>query len=174
MSTKRPPIPEGMLELDVLEIGGQKVNLNNYFTNEYTDISEAAAELPNLIEWVNGQLQVLFEDKLNCEQQLKKAEAAAYFDLRGGTFMQVYGSKKAPSEKALDHAVILDEEVQRCWTTLNSLTAWCRRLHNLQTSLQTKLDLIRSSEATRRRLVEPAELELDRTSRRNRENDDGQ
>lgn len=170
---KKPEIPEGMLELDVLELSGQAVDLNYYFTQDYDDIGQAAAELPNLVEWINGQLQVLYEDKLNCEQQLKAAEAAAYFDLKGGTYLTLYGGK--PTEKGLDHAVMLDEGVSTTWKKLNSLAAWCRRLQNLQNSLQTKLDLIRSSEATRRRLVDPAELELERdaNSRRRRDADNG-
>jgi hypothetical protein len=163
---KRPPIPEGMLELDVLTLSGQSVDLNYYFTQDYSDISQAAEELPNLIEWINSQLQVMYEDKLNAEQQLKKAEAEAFFDLKGGTFATVYGGK--PTEKALGHAVTLDENVQKTWKNLNILSAWCRRLQNLQNSLTTKLDLIRSSEATRRRLVDPAELELDRMIERKR------
>src|SRR4051812_43907232 len=102
---KKPEIPEGMLELDVLELSGQSVDLNYYLTQDYDDIGQAAAELPNLVEWVNGQLQVLFEDKLNCEQQLKEAEATAYFDLKGGTYATLYGGKV--TEKGLDHAVML-------------------------------------------------------------------
>jgi hypothetical protein len=161
---RKPQVPEGMLSLDELELGGQRVDLNYYFTQEYTDIGQAAAELPNLIEWINAQLQVMYEDKLTCEQELKKAEARSYMDLRyGGTYLALYGK---PTEKGIEHAVNLDEEVQRIWKNLNGLTAWCRRLQNLQTSLQTKLDLIRSSEATRRRLVDPAELELEQANRR--------
>jgi hypothetical protein len=164
--TKRPPVPEGLLELDVLTLNGQEVDLNYYFTQDYSDISQAAEELPNLIEWINGQLQVMYEDKLNAEQQLKKAEAEAFFDLKGGTYTTLYGGKA--TEKSLAHAVTLDENVQNTWKNLNVLSAWCRRLQNLQNSLTTKLDLIRSSEATRRRLVDPAELELDRMNERKR------
>lgn len=167
---KRPPVPEGTLELDVLTLGGQEVDLNYYFTQDYSDISQAAEELPSLIEWINAQLQVMYEDKLNAEQQLKKAEAEAFFDLKNGTFSNLYGGK--PTEKAIAHAVNLDENVQKTWKNLNILTAWCRRLQNLQNSLTTKLDLIRSSEATRRRLVDPAELELDRMAERKRREED--
>lgn len=164
MSTRKPKLPEGMLALETLELGGEKVDLNYYFTNEYTDIGQAAQELPNFIEWVNGQLQTMYEDKLNAEQQLKEAEAAAYFDLKNETYVQLYAGKM--TEKSLEYAIRRDEGVSKIWTRLNNLTAWCRRLQNLQDSLQTKLDLIRSSEATRRRLVEPAELELDREANR--------
>jgi hypothetical protein len=149
-----------LLPLDVLELNGQKVDLNYYFTQEYTDIGQAAAELPNLIEWINWQLQLFYEDKLNAEQELKKAEADAFFDLRGGTFADIYGGKA--TDKSLQHAVYRDEGVIAAWKNLNRFSAWCRRLAQLQNSLTTKLDLIRSSEATRRRLIDPAELELDR------------
>jgi outer membrane murein-binding lipoprotein Lpp len=160
---------EDLLHIDDLELNGQTVDLNYYFTQEYTDIGQAAQELPNLIEWINAQMQVFYEDKLNAEQELKRAEADAYFDLKNnGTFATLYGGK--PTEKSLEHAVNRDEGVLEASQKLNRLAAWVRRLNNLQQSLNTKLDLIRSSEATRRRLVDPAELELDRkTGREERE-----
>jgi hypothetical protein len=158
-----------LLPLDVLDLDGEKVNLNYYFTCEYADIGQAAAELPNLIEWCNWKAQLLYEDKLNAEQELAKAEADAFFDLKGGTFKEVYGLN--PTDKALQHAVYRDEGVIEAWRKLNRAAAWVKRLGALQNSLSTKLDLIRSSEATRRRLVEPAELELDR--KRGREDRDG-
>lgn len=157
---KKDDLSYETLPLDVLELNGTKVDLNYYFTQEYTDIGQAAAELPNLIEWINWQLQLLYEDKLNAEQELKQAEADAFFDLKKGTFNDLYGAK--PTDKALQYAVYKDEGVIEAWRNYNRLAAWCRRLAALQNSLTTKLDLIRSSEATRRRLVDPAELELDR------------
>lgn len=157
------------IPLDVIVIEGVKVDLNYYFTQEYSDIGQAAAELPNLIEWCNWQTQVFYEDKLNAEQELAEAEANAFFDLKRDTFEQLYGFK--PTDKSLAHAVNKDEGVIAAWRKLNRSAAWVRRLTALQNSLQTKLDLIRSSEATRRRLVDPAELELDR--KRGSEDRDG-
>lgn len=162
-----------LLHIDDLELNGQKVDLNYYFTQEYTDIGQAAQELPNLIEWINAQLQVFYEDKLNAEQELKRAEADAYFELKSDSnanYATLYGGKV--TEKALEYAVNRDEGVTVAWKRLNGLTAWVRRLHNLQQSLSTKLDLIRSSEATRRRLVDPAELELERETKRQSEEDE--
>jgi hypothetical protein len=164
---KEAKLADGVLELDSLTLGGQVIDLNYYFSQEYTEIGQASLELPNLIEWVNSQLQVMYEDKLNYEFQIKKAEARAYFDLKSGTYTNLYGSK--PTEKGLEHAVALDEEVESISLKLNGTSAWVRRLGQLQTSLQTKLDLVRSSEATRRRLIEPAELELEREARRKSE-----
>jgi hypothetical protein len=148
------------IPLDTLTLNGETVNLNYYFTQEYSDIGQAAAELPNLIEWCNWQAQLLYEDKLNAEQALETAEANAFFDLKKGLFEDLYGMK--PTDAALKHAVNKDEGVIQAWREFNRCSAWVRRLTALQDSLATKLDLIRSSEATRRRLVDPAELELDR------------
>ncbi len=156
------------IPLDVIELDGEKIDLNYYFTQEYSEIGQAAAELPNLIEWVNWKSQLLYEDKLNAEQELKTAEANAFFDLKGGTFKDIYGMN--PTDKSLQHAVYKDEGVIEAWKKYNRAAAWVKRLNSLQNSIATKLDLIRSSEATRRRLVEPAELELDR--KRGREDRD--
>lgn len=158
-----------LMKLDVLELDGETVDLNYYFTNEYSDIGQAAMELPNLVEWVNWKLQLYYEDKLNAEQELKEAEAEAFFDLKKGTFKDLYSG--TPTDKSIQHAVYLDEGVKTAWRNYNRLSGWVKRLTALQASLTTKLDLIRSSEATRRRLVDPAELELDR--RNGKEDRDG-
>jgi hypothetical protein len=158
------------IPLDIIEFDGEKIDLNYYFTQEYSDIGQAAAEIPNLIEWCNWKTQLQYEDKLNAEQELAKAEADAFFDLKGGEFENVYGFK--PTDKSLAQAVNRDEKVIEAWRKLNRAAGWVKRFTALQASLATKLDLIRSSEATRRRLVDPAELELDRKrGREDREQD---
>lgn len=146
--------------------GGATIDLDYYFSQEYTDIQQAAQEIPALIEWINAQMQSMYEERLNLDTLLAEARAKAYFDLRKGGLEQEYGGK--PTEKALLFAIDLNDEVQDLERKLNISKAWVRRLNNLQLSLQTKLDLIRSSEATRRRLIEPVELEVDRAKERAR------
>jgi hypothetical protein len=158
------------VQLDVIEYDGEKIDLNYYFTQEYTDIGQAAAELPNLIEWCNWKTQLCYEDKLNAEQALAEAEANAFFDLKKGAYEDLYALK--PTDAGIKHAINKDEGVIKAWLDLNRAAGYVRRFTALQNSLATKLDLIRSSEATRRRLVDPAELELDR--KRGREDRDGE
>lgn len=164
MSGKNTVIEPDQLTLTTLKLNGQVVDLNYYFTSDFTDISQACDEIPVLIEWVNAQLQLMYEDKLNCANELKRVEAKAYFDLRGGSFQALYSGKM--TDKALDYAIDLDEEVERLRKDYSRYAGWVQRLNNLQNSLQTRLDLIRSSEATRRRLVDAPELELERQARR--------
>lgn len=146
--------------------GGASIDLDYYFAQDYTDIQQATQEIPALIEWINSMQQSMYEDKLNFETELAETRAKAYFDLRKGNLTEEYGGK--PTEKALLFAIDLNDEVQDLERKLNITKGWVRRLNNLQLSLQTKLDLIRSSEATRRRLIEPAELEVDRAKERQR------
>jgi hypothetical protein len=137
--------------IEPVAIGGQRVNVSHYLTKPYDDVSEAAQELPALIEWVNQELQVCTENKLVAAQELAEAEATAYFELRqpgAESFAENYVGKA--TEEAMKHAVVLDARVKKCGLTAARWSAWASRLYNLQHSLQAKLELVRSSEATRR------------------------
>jgi hypothetical protein len=150
---------------------GESLDLDYYCSQEYTDIVQAAREMPAAIEWVNSLHQTMYEEKLNLETMLAEQRAKVFFDLRKGNFTEEYGGK--PTEKALTYAIDLNDEVQDLERKLNVAKGWVKRLGGVQITLMTKLDLIRSSEATRRRLIEPVELEVDRANdRARRERDD--
>lgn len=145
---KKPTLPK----LEAIELDGYRLDLQYFFTKEYVDIGEASIELPAVIEWLNCQLQAQIESKHRKKAELERAEAEAYFALKNGDFSRKgYGDKV--TEVALDHAVKLDENVTRANEELAILTGWVDRLYNLQRSLQFKLELVRSNEATRRTLV---------------------
>lgn len=136
--------------LGTLDLDGFSLDLDYYLTHPYDDIREAAQELPPLIEWVNAQLQVLTEQRLIAKQEIREAEAGAYFDLRrDGAFAELGYSGK-PTDTALAHAVALNDQVKEAHRSYAVLTGWVHRLSTLQVSLQSKLELVRSTEATRR------------------------
>ena len=144
----RPDLPK----LDVIELDGYKLDVQHFLCHEYQDIREAAEELPAIIEWVNAQLQSITEQMLQKKQHIKEVEAAAFFDLSNGKFAEEYESKMTAA--ALERAVVLVPEVKKVHKDYSILYGWVKRLTNLQYSLQAKLDLTRSSEATRRRLAD--------------------
>lgn len=145
---KKPTLPK----LEPVELEGYKLDLQYFFTKEYREIGEASIELPSVIEWLNFQLQGQIESKHRKKAELERAEATSYLGLKNGGFTrQGYGDK--PTEVALDHAVKLDADVTRLNEELAIITGWVDRLYNLQKSLQFKLELVRSNEATRRTLV---------------------
>jgi len=141
------------MKLDKLNIGGVDLDLQHYLGADYTDIREASEELPAVIEWVNAELQSAVAIKVNAKFAVKRAEAKAYFHLKDGGFEQAgYGEKM--TEKALEHAVNLDKGLAEAVNEFANSTAWVTRLSNLLGSLQAKLELVRSSEATSRRLID--------------------
>jgi len=143
MSEDLPPLGT----LDLGEGVEYKLDLDHWLSREYGDIGHAASELPAVIEWVNSQLQTITEAKIAKKHEIKEAEARAYFALRRGELPDE-GKK---TDTSITHAIALDEEVMEVHRSFAVLSAWSQRLSNLLFSLQAKLDLVRSTEATRRK-----------------------
>lgn len=136
-------------ELGKITLEGFTLDLDYYLTKPYEDISEASEELPALIEWVNSQLQAVVEQKIISKQRIKGAEARAYFDIRRSGLEELgYAGKE--TEASVERAVALNNQVSEAYSSFAVLSGWVIRLTNLLISLQSKLDLLRSAEATRR------------------------
>jgi hypothetical protein len=146
---KAPPLPK----LPPLSLDDFTLDLNYYFTKEYTEIGEASIELPAIIEWLNYQHQGQIELKCRKKAELARAESDAYFDLKNGGFQRLGLGDKA-TDSALTHAICKDERVTQITEELAVTTGYVERLYNLQRSLQFKLELVRSTETTRRSLID--------------------
>ena len=108
-------------------------------------------ELPAIIEWVNQQLQWVIEQKGIKKQELKTVRAKAFVTLKNGS-----ASEQIPgrvTEAAIDQLIELDPEVINVNTEMSQVLGWSSRLGNLLYVLQAKLDLVRSTESTRRKLI---------------------
>jgi hypothetical protein len=138
-----------------ITLGGYTLDLNAYLAREYEDVSQAANELPSIAEWVNEQLQAFIETLQKRRNELDEAEAMAYFDLRKGRFADDYGGRE--TEDALKHAVVIDPQVRKLNEEIAVLSGWVSRLRGTQENLQMKLELVRSTEATRRKVFESSE-----------------
>lgn len=151
------------MKLEKLNVGGTDLDLQYYLGADYTDIREASEELPAVIEWINAELQSAVAIKVNAKFAVKQAEARAYFALKDGAFERAgYGDKM--TEKALEHAVNLDKGLERAVEEFANATAWVTRLSNLLGSMQAKLELVRSTEATSRRLIDSGDADRDGTT----------
>lgn len=140
-------------KLDKLELGGYALDIDYFLKTDYQDTHAAAKELPAVIEWVNSELQIAIEKKILCKQQVKKAEGAAFLDLRGALWeRRGYAGKQ--TEGAIEAAVHQEQTVVEAHENLAAWTGLVSRLSNTLLSLQAKLDLVRTSEATRRAMVE--------------------
>jgi hypothetical protein len=139
-------------DLGKLTFGSESINLNYYLTAAYDDIAQASVELPAIIEWINEQSQPFIEERLRVKQLIKKTEAQVYFELIDGTFEQLYHGKK--TAVAIERAISLDARVNDLYEKMARVQGWVTRLQQLQESLQAKLDLVRSVESTRRRVID--------------------
>lgn len=149
---KRNPIPK----LKRLQLGRDVIDLELYLKADYSNINDAADELPAVIEWVNAQNQGYVERLHNLKHEVEEAEAAAFFRLHESPdegFATLHPGIKV-TQVAIDHAIALDPEVRSKKLAYASARGWVERLRQLQSSLTSKLDLTRSSEATRRKVFD--------------------
>lgn len=142
-----PILPKcGPIELDDF-----KLDVNYYLTKDYEDIATAAQELPAIVEWINCKLQQMTEAKLRKEAEVKEAESEAWFYLLNGGFEdRNYAGRK--NVQAVLMGVTLDPQVKKAKGELAVLTGWYQRLLNTMRSFQAKLELVRTAEATRRKI----------------------
>jgi hypothetical protein len=134
--------------LDKIELNGFSLDVDKFLKRDYDDISSASQELPALIEWINMLVQIYLERRIVAKQEIKETEAAAYIRfLKDGTV-----EKKTDSY--ISKLVDIDDDVKKAHRKYARLAGWVSRLQNLQNSFQSKLDLVRSTESTRRALVD--------------------
>lgn len=148
--TAPPPAPE----LPVLaQIVNNIIELDPdyYFRKRYDDIIEAASELPLVIEFINESLQRAAIAAADSKRDVQSLEAETYGDLR-----QQWNEKfsEKMTEKALEMAVAQDAELTKALHNYSVLKSYVTRLSNMQENLRGKLDMLRSVEATRRKLIE--------------------
>lgn len=140
-------------KLGAIELGGYALDIDYFLKTDYQGGHHASKEIPSVIEWVNSELQIAIEQKILTKQSLKKAEGAAFLDLRGALWeRRGYAGKQ--TETAIEAAIHQEESVRKAHEDFAAASGLVSRLHNTIISLQAKLDLVRTTEATRRAMVE--------------------
>ena len=149
-----PPRPKVELPpLGKLELEGASIDLDYFLKTEYVDAAAACAEFPALLEWINSQMQFYVENKIIAKQEIAQAEAACFVDMRNGGFERA-GYAGKPTADAVDRVIQLDGGVIKAHTNYARYAGWVSKLSGLMNNIQIKLDLLRTSEATRRRMIE--------------------
>ena len=145
MSTGIPVISKLKMGTDILDV-------DYYLRKEYEDISLAAEEIPGVIAWLGEMRGWCYGRFINSESAWRTAEAKAYFELRGGQF-QALGFGEKMTEESLKHAVQLDPIVREAAATYADNKRKLIRVDETIDALKLKIDLVRSSETTRRSVV---------------------
>lgn len=139
-------------KLEKITLGEYALDIDYFLKSEYQGAHAASREIPSIIEWVASELQIAIQEKIKAKYELKRAEGAAFLDLRGPLWER-RGYAGKPTESALAAAVAQEKSVLEAAESFASWSGWVSRLHNTLISLQAKLDLVRTSEATRRAIV---------------------
>ena len=135
--------------LSKLTLAGQTVDIHELLTAPYEDIREASERVPAVLSFLGTQRAWAVERLLNAERAWRKAEAEAYFRLKNGDFVAGgYGSKV--TEDALKHAVALDDAVEAAAAEYTKRKRLLDSFTETISALKLKIDLVRSSETTRR------------------------
>ena len=137
-----------------LKVGDETLALHDLLQAPYEDISEAAEQLPAAIGWLGYQRAIGIERMILSEQAWKKAEATQYFELKNGGFISGgFGDK--PTEDALKRALLLTPQVEEACADYAMRKRHVEWVSASIEALKAKLELVRSSEATRRMEHEP-------------------
>lgn len=121
-----------------------------FFKKRYEDVTEAAGELPVVIEYINESLQRASIAANDAKRDLASMEAETYTTLR-----QDWSNRFAEkmTEKALEMSVLQDKDLSEASRNYSVLKSYVSRLSNMQENLRMKLDMLRSVEATKRKLI---------------------
>lgn len=146
----KEPVPT----LKKFTVGDETLDLNYLLNAPYEDIREASENIPAAIGWMGYHRGVANERLIIAEQAWKAAEATAYFALKNGGFISGGFGEKV-TEEGLKKALELDKGVK------DACAAYATRKRHVDwisasiDALKAKLELVRSSEVTRRLEDEP-------------------
>lgn len=146
-----------------IKIGDATLNIDALLNNDYEDVREASEKIPAAIAWLGWHRGTAVERLTIADQTWKEAEATVYFSLKSGGFIEKgYGDKM--TEEALKKALVLDEKVRFAANEYAKAQRWVETFESTIKALIAKLDLVRTSEATRRRVMElpPENIERQR------------
>lgn len=155
------PVPR----LAKFKIDGEVIDLDYLLTTDFDEVAEAAEKLPSAISWLNWKRADAVQEVALAERRMKEEEARQYFELRNGAFEErAYGGKM--TDKAVQLAVRLEPKYIEAQEVHAGWQAHLARIYGQIDALQAKLDLVRTSEATRRRLVTapPTDTQLEQLS----------
>lgn len=133
---------------------GETVDLDAILNAPYEDISEAAERLPAYIGWFGHQRAMAVEEEIMADFEWKQEEARQYFELKNGGF-QTQGFGEKMTEESLKKALLMTPQVEAAAANYASRKRHLENLTWVIEALKAKLELVRSSEATRRMEHEP-------------------
>lgn len=136
-----------------IKFSGETLWIDTLLTTEYGDISQAGLELPSAIAWLEWKRAEMTEAVINAEAAWKEAESQAFFTYKEHG-LEDAGFVGKPTEKAIQHAVCSNDLVLKATANYAAYKKSLALCSGMIRALEAKMELTRTSEATRRRIHE--------------------
>jgi hypothetical protein len=151
--SRKPSTPD-LPTLAKLKLGEYDLNVDFYMKMDYVDATSACKELPAIIEYVNEHLMWAVEDMMKAKQSYREAYGEGFAFLKDKDHWAERGLVGNPTDKGVETQIPREPYVREAAHNLAYATAWVGRLRQLIASLEAKLGMVRTSEATRRVMIE--------------------
>lgn len=151
------------------KIDGETFDVRGILSCEFESVAQAAEVLPSAIAWLGWQRAACIERRNFAERELERVEATVFFELKATGGWEGAGLPGKSTDASMRYAVRLDQRTDDAFQKWVEAEKWVNIVTTQIEAIRAKLELVRTTEATRRRLVEPVPTDEELGQRRNRE-----
>jgi hypothetical protein len=158
------------------KVGNDELNVDELLKRDYDDIREASLKLPAAIAWLGWQRSYFSEQLYMAEVAVKakKGELTIKYKQEG---LEAAGYNVKATDSTVEAAVNIHPEVLAAQKEAAKYTRIVSNLTAYIGAFQSKIELVRTSEATHRRAVEqepPSDEELETQAQRRQQQQEDQ
>jgi hypothetical protein len=143
------PVPK----VKAFKVGGDELDLDWLLKHDFDDIREASELLPAAMAWLGWQRAYYKEQLYIAEVAIKTVKAKLYFKYREHG-LESDGFSGKPTETAIEHAINVHEDLAAQHALAAKFERVVCNLAGYIDALNTKVELVRTSEATHRKVTE--------------------
>lgn len=152
------------------KIDGHVFDVRGLLSCEFESVAHAAEVLPAALAWLGWQRAMHVEKKNHAEREMERVEATVFFELKATGGWEGAGLPGKSTDASMRYAVRLDQRTDDTFNRWVEAEKWVNILSSQIDAVRAKLELVRTTEATRRRLVEPVPTDAEiKASNRDRE-----
>jgi hypothetical protein len=149
MNTGNPTVPH----IKAFKIGGEELDVDYFLKHDFDDIREASEVLPASMAWLGWQRAYFQEQLYMTEVALKSCRAKLYQHYKAnGLESDGYAGKA--TEAAVEHAINSHPEMADIFAKIGKYTRIISNLMSYIFAFERKIELVRSGEATHRKVVD--------------------
>lgn len=140
-------------QIKPFKVGTEGLDIDWMLKHPFDDVHEASEKLPAAMAWLGWQRAWYKELLYNAEVAVKTAKGTVYHHYRAEGF-ESDGFTGKPTEAAIEHAINVHPDVIAQHGKVAKYEGVISKLTTYICALEHKIDLVRTGEATHRKVVE--------------------